>query len=112
MQCGEIPSGICSCFDDELVLSGETKRLLITLGQFSIVRLERETQLLIPVFDYCIPTKQCNDTAVNSDENPCDMFSRIEFPVDEFFPASCEPLTGNTSGNQCGCGCSYRTSGS
>ena len=30
------------------------------LGQFSIIRLERDTQLLIPVYDYCMPDKDCS----------------------------------------------------
>ena len=55
----------------------------ITLGQFSIIRLERDSQLLIPVFDYCMPEKEC--TGCGSDD-PCTLFSRISFPVDEFFP--------------------------
>ena len=71
---------------------GESRRLLVTIGQFSIVRLERDTQLLIPSFDYCIPTKSCGDTqGVGSAESPCDIFSRIDFPMDAFFPGRNEP---------------------
>ena len=47
-----IPEALLGCFDEPLVLTGECKRLLVTIGQFSIVRLERDTQLLIPTFDY------------------------------------------------------------
>lgn len=87
-----LPECVLSWFDDELVLSGECRRLLVTIGQFSIVRLERDTQLLIPAFDYCIPTKVCSETGnVGSAESPCDIFSRIEFPVDAFFPGRNEP---------------------
>ncbi len=83
----DIPDYVLQCFDDELVLSGECRRLLVTIGQFSIVRLERDTQLLIPSFDYCIPTKSCSETqGVGSAESPCDIFGRIEFPVEAFFP--------------------------
>ena len=35
------------------------RRVYVTLGQFSIVRLERDSQLLIPVYDYCMPEKEC-----------------------------------------------------
>ncbi|MBQ7567043.1 MAG: hypothetical protein IJT18_07975, partial [Oscillospiraceae bacterium] len=56
-----IPDGILACFDDELVLGGEQQRLYVTIGQFSLIRLERDTQLLIPSFDYCVPTKECSD---------------------------------------------------
>ena len=40
----QIPQGILDCFEEELVLGGECKRLLVTIGQFSIARLERGTQ--------------------------------------------------------------------
>lgn len=84
---GNLPQCVLSWFDDELVLSGETRRLLVTIGQFSIIRLERDTQLLIPSFDYCIPTKVCSDTGnIGGTESPCDIFGKIEFPVDAFFP--------------------------
>lgn len=88
----ELPECVVCCFDDELVLSGECKRLLVTIGQFSIIRLERDTQLLIPAFDYCIPTKVCSETGnVGAAESPCDIFGKIEFPVDAFFPSRNEP---------------------
>ncbi len=82
----QIPQAILECFDEELVLSGECKRLLVTIGQFSIARLQRSTQLLIPTFDYCIPTKQCPNVSGAADENPCEVFSQIDFPMDAFFP--------------------------
>ena len=88
----ELPECVLSWFDDELVLSGECRRLVVTIGQFSIVRLERDTQLLIPAFDYCIPTKVCSETgSVGGAESPCDIFSRIDFPVDSFYPGRNEP---------------------
>ena len=82
----QIPQGILDCFEEELVLGGECKRLLVTIGQFSIARLERGTQLLIPTFDYCIPTKSCPNVSGAADENPCEVFSQIDFPMDAFFP--------------------------
>lgn len=81
----DIPASICECFGEELVLSGETKRLYVTIGQFSTVRLERDTQLTIPVYDYCMPTRECCDDE-GCEEDPCELFSRIDFPVRAFFP--------------------------
>lgn len=46
----------------ELVLSGETKRLYDTLGQFSVVRMQREMQIRVPIFNYCVPTKEFSDS--------------------------------------------------
>lgn len=88
----DLPEGIFSCFDGELVLNGEVKRLYITLGQFSLIRMQRETQLLLPAFDYCVPTKEFSDAAACSeDSDPCEVFNQVEFPVDSFFPPKCPP---------------------
>ncbi len=85
----QIPEGIRSQFDEELVLSGDRRRLFVTLGQFSIIRLERDVQLVVPILDYSIPTKECCDTP-GSTEDPCEMFSRIPFPASEFSPRGCD----------------------
>lgn len=86
--CGEIdvasvPEDICRIFDDILVDSSDGRRLFITIGLFTIVRLVREAELIVPVVDFCIPCSECVDTTDNS---PCDFFDRLRFPVDEFFP--------------------------
>lgn len=85
----QIPAAIRASFDDELVLSGEARRLLVTLGQFSLIRLERDAQLILPVLDYSIPTKECCDSTGGA-EDPCEMFSRIPFPADRFVPTGCD----------------------
>jgi len=84
----DIPKEITKSFDDEIVTTLTCKQLFVTLGQFSIIRLERDTQLLIPVFDYCMPDKEC---AAGGDEDPCTLFSNIPFPVDDFFPPPGNP---------------------
>ena len=56
--------------------------MLVTLGLFSIVQMERDVQILIPAYDYCIPKRECECNT----QNPCDTFQNIDFPVDEFFP--------------------------
>ncbi len=85
----QIPQSICSLFDDELVICGESRRLFVTLGQFSIIRLERDAQLIVPVLDYSIPTKECCDSP-GCTEDPCEMFSRIPFPEAQFAPRDCD----------------------
>ena len=91
----QIPAGIRAMFDEELVLSGDRRRLFVTLGQFSIIRLERDAQLIVPVLDYSIPTKECCD-AVGCGEDPCERFSRIPFPEKQFAPRNCD------EGGDCG----------
>ena len=85
----QIPPAIRNLFDEELVLSGEKRRLFVTLGQFSIVRLERAAQLIVPVLDYSIPVKECCDNPGGT-EDPCEMFSRIPFPAEQFNPRGCD----------------------
>ena len=79
----QIPENILEHFGEELILNGKGRLLTCTLGQFSLIRLERDSQLVLPVYDYCVPDEECGSGA---QEDPCTMFSRISFPVDEFFP--------------------------
>lgn len=65
--------------------SGETIRTVImTLGLFSVVELFRPVTILVPTYEYTIPTKECHaDT-----ESPCAVFDKIRFPTEEFTPSS------------------------
>ena len=66
---------------------GDVHRLYVTLGQFSIIRMERDTQLLIPAYDYCLPDKECTCGGCEcGQEDPCEIFRKVQFPVNEFFP--------------------------
>ena len=85
----QIPAEILQMFDEELVLSGEQRRLYVTLGQFSIIRLERDVQIVVPVISYSVPSKQCCETP-GCAEDPCEMFSRIPFPEEQFSPRECD----------------------
>ncbi len=83
-----LPPQVQNAFDDPLVCSGDRQRLFVTLGQFSIIRLERPAQLIVPVLDYAIPTKECRDD-LGCAEDPCDVFARIPFPSESFAPTPC-----------------------
>ena len=91
------PDFICNCFEDVFASADTEKRVYITIGLFSIIKLERSVQLLIPVYDFCVPSKECVSSTA---ENPCELFESLDFPVDEFYP----PVNGNDSGC-CNCGC-------
>ena len=82
----QIPQPIRALFDEDLVLGTTQRRLYVTLGQFSIIRLERDAQLIVPVLDYAMPTKECCDSPGATAEDPCEMFSRIPFPTRQFTP--------------------------
>ena len=74
---------ISQCFNDELVDGEGRNKLYITIGLFSVIRLERDAQLLIPSYDFYLPQKEC---CCGKEENPCDFFNRISFPTEEFSP--------------------------
>ena len=99
----EVPSFVSSFFDGELSGGDDQRRVYVTLGQFSIVRLERDSQLLIPVYDYCVPEKECSGG--NPGDDPCGLFRNIAFPVGEFFPPNtvCRPETYEETKNYCSC---------
>ncbi|MGI6777824.1 MAG: hypothetical protein ACOX7R_07330 [Acetivibrionales bacterium] len=59
------------------------RRVVATVGLFSIIKLVRKVQVLLPAFNFCVPDKEC---IASTDENPCDLFDAIDFPVEEFFP--------------------------
>ena len=104
-DCCEIPNPIGACFGNDLYFGNEGRRVYLTLGQFSIIRLERDSQLLIPAYDYCIPSKECS--CGGGEDDPCDIFRKVQFPVEEFFPPNsvCTPDNYQDT-RSCGCGCS------
>lgn len=96
----KIPSCVCSCVGGEPTSSGSNS-VFVTIGLFSIVQLKRNVQILVQSYEYCIPEKSC----VTSSDNPCEMFSRLDFPTNEFFPPNVCDLTGDET-PACGCsGC-------
>ena len=104
----ELPETVAAAFDGGLVFSGMNRMLTVTLGQFSLIRMERQTQLLIPSYDYCMPEKACCDQGCGMPENPCEAFSRMQFPVQAFFPESDQQRVCGScrqGQNRCSCGC-------
>lgn len=59
LEAASVPDCITKCFDDDLVLGNADKRVFVSLGLFTIIKIERNVQLLIPAIDFCIPTKEC-----------------------------------------------------
>ena len=89
-----IPDSVCGCFNNELVVPSDERKILVTLGIFTIITIERNVQLLIPAIDFCIPTKECTTA---TEQNPCELFNSLRFPMDEFFP----PQRGEFEGDCC-----------
>lgn len=89
--CTSFPQSILKNADDSFVNGNTNRAVLVTLGLFSIVQMERDVQMTVPAYDFCIPERECD---CNTD-SPCETFSKIEFPVNEFFPkekdSCCKP---------------------
>lgn len=90
------PSFICNCFEDVFADPDTEKRVYVSLGLFSITKLERNVQLLIPVYDFCVPADEC---VQSSPSNPCELFDTIQFPVDEFYPPQKHDFNNNNNNN-------------
>ena len=54
-----VPASVCGVFGESIIPGNETKNVYVSLGVFSIIKLERRVQLLVPSYDFCIPTKEC-----------------------------------------------------
>lgn len=90
----QIPQRICSsCFPQSSVCTSNIgcKCLYVSLGLFSIIRIERPVSLLIDCVEFCIPDKE---SAVNSETDPCALFKNMSFPTCDFFPKSSVPCPG------------------
>ena len=104
--CCEIPEAICNCIGGNVVYNTNqnTPKLYVSFGIFSVIRIERDAQLLIQATDYSVPDKEC--VAATSDNNPCALFSTMPFPTSQFKTTIAHPaeVEGN-GGSGCGCSC-------
>ncbi len=78
-----IPPEIGGMLGGCINLCGCGRYVYMTIGLFSIVSLEREIQMMVPVYDFCVPEKECVSASA---DDPCQLFQKIRFPVNEFFP--------------------------
>ena len=82
--CEDIPENVCCTVNGDLC-DTDGDKLVVTLGLFSIVRIERPAQYLIHATEYCVPEKECVEA---TDNDPCKLFRSMAFPVSEFCPPS------------------------
>ena len=111
-QCSllEFPDAI-SCIGGERLLSGRNCRMLtVSIGLFSVVRIERPAQFLVNGTEYTVPEKECVSPCP---DDPCSMFRHMSFPVGHFYPPSLSELRaedGMINTQSGGCGCSKKSS--
>ena len=99
--CSDIPESVACAVPGSLVDSDDGNRLVVT-----IIHIERPAQYLINAQDYCVPDKDCS---CNEEDDPCSLFRKMAFPINEFCPPSLSELSGGecsneNPGNGCGCG--------
>ncbi len=100
----DIPERVCACLNNALCDYRENgKRLYVSLGFFSVVRIERPAQLVVSATEYCIPDKEC---VMTDDDDPCKIFEKMAFPISEFCPCSSgNQRTMNNYPQSCSNGC-------
>ncbi len=81
----QVPEGVCNACGIVPCEEHGMKCLYVTLGVFSMIRMQRPVSLVISAGDYCIPDKNSN---VLSETDPCSVFNNMSFPTCEFYPPS------------------------
>ena len=94
------PCCCCCCLDDipdfvynhinGKLCDRDDKALVVSLGFFSVVKIERPTQIVVNATEYNIPDKEC---ITAQEDDPCTLFKSMAFPVNEFSP----PIFNNSS---------------
>ncbi len=78
----EVPSFVVQGIHGNLCdPAGAMRHLYVTLGFFSVIRVERPAQFLVSATEYAIPDKVCS---MAEEEDPCAVFAKMSFPVNEF----------------------------
>lgn len=100
----EIPDCVCAHLTNDLSDEPNSNTLLVSLGFFSVVRIERPAQYLISAVEYSVPEKECVLPTV---EDPCSLFRQMAFPAAEFSPSATPPglLCNESDRNDKRCGC-------
>lgn len=80
--CTSFPQGVLMNITQPSMPPHHDKAVLVTLGLFSIVQMERDVQMTVGAYDFCIPERECTC----STQDPCTAFQGIDFPVEQFFP--------------------------
>lgn len=98
----DLPDIVCGCLGGRVCCQPTTKVLTVSLGFFSVVRIERPAQYLVHGTEYTVPEKECVSP---STDDPCKMFKHMAFPVNEFYPPSLCDIKGQDRDREGPCGC-------
>ncbi len=84
MNVESIPQRIRSRFDGDFVDGIGTVNVYVSIGVFSVIRMERKVQLTLPASKFCLPER--DSTPAQDGSDPCRIFGQMNFPLGEFFP--------------------------
>lgn len=98
LQCVPAYSACTDITCNESITIPSRKIICVTIGLFSIISLSRTVPVMVPAFNYEVPCKDCSSPS-GTTETPCELFEKIRFPSNEFFPKSLEEATA------CSCTC-------
>lgn len=93
--CHGIPDSISAMYGTEFDY-GCSHAIYATIGLFTIVHLVRNIPLLIPSYEFSIPEQEYQPTS----DGPREMFRRIEFPTEDFFPPKVSEISSKKSGKE------------
>lgn len=98
-----IPESVKGRFDGCFVDGMGVNELFVSVGVFSVIRMERPVQIVVPATRFCLPDRDSTPASASTD--PCSVFGRMSFPMEEFFPYAEGASGGNRSSGGEGCGC-------
>lgn len=91
---GSCPTICCCCCAEEMPSCvvhsmsgnlcdpvGASRNLYVTLGFFSVIRVERPAQFVVSATEFAVPEKVCRKA---EEEDPCAVFAKMSFPIHEF----------------------------
>ena len=87
----------CCCCNANGEVVDQARRVAVTIGLFSIIKLFRIVNLLVESKGFCIPAS-CPETKAAFD-NACDFFDSLDFPMDVFAPPQKREFEKGISGN-------------
>ena len=88
MTADAIPESIRAQFDGDFADGLGTSDVYISVGLFSVTRMERPVQLIIPAKCFYLPDK---DSSPATGADPCSVFGKLNFPLSEFYPYAGDP---------------------
>lgn len=95
----EFPCAISGMEGDRMLSGRNNAMIVVSLGIFSVVRIERPAQFLVNGTEYTVPEKECISPSV---DDPCSLFKNMAFPVGQFSPPSLSELRTMGDGNPFG----------